>query len=101
MKYKFAQPVRVGDLNSAILVDELEFKTMSLSFDPQDPVVSVVLVHKATGWTHNVIYTDSTAVEFWARTMEAQFDLICRSLVEKMSVDAKLPAGTLTESIQQ
>jgi hypothetical protein len=47
------------------------------------------------------VYRDSAAVQFWARTLEAQFDAICKALVEKLAADAKLPAGTLTESAQQ
>lgn len=99
MKYKLHQTMRVGDFTNWVDVDEMEVKSVSVTFDPQRPVLSVVLIHQASGWQHNVVYTDSTAVEFWARTMEQQLDAVCRALVEKLARDAKLPAGTLVESI--
>ena len=102
MTYTLASPVNVsGDLSNPLLVDSLELFSVSLTFDPQEPVLSAVLVHKPSGWKHNVVYRDSTAVEFWARAMEQQFDAVCRALMEKLAGDAKLPAGTLTESIPQ
>lgn len=95
MAYKFEQPIRVGDLDNSILVDALEIQSVSLTFDPQLPVLSIVLVHKPSGWQHVVTYTDSSAVEFWARTFESQFDYICQCVIQKLVTDSKLPTGTL------
>lgn len=95
MKYKFTSPIRIGDLANSILVDELEVESISLIFDPQRPVLSIVLIHKQSGWTHNVVYTDSTAVEFWARLCEQSFDSICNELLKKLMSDKNLPTGSI------
>src|SRR6266404_1211523 len=100
MKYTLATPVNVGGFDNPLQIDSFEVHSISLTFDPQSPVLSVVLEHKASGWKHNVVYRDSTAVEFWARTMEQQLDAVCRALVEKLAADARLPAGTLDETGQ-
>ena len=96
MKYVLAKPISMGDLANSFVVDELELRSLSLTFDPENPVLSAVLEHKATGWQHVVTYFDSTAAEFWARTAEPQFDAIARALLEKLATDGKLPPGTLT-----
>ncbi len=95
MNYKFAQPVTIGDLANPVTVQELTLHSVSLTLDPERPVLSVVLEHKDSGWKHVVTYTDSTAVEFWARAQEAHFDAICEALLAKLAGDGKLPPGAL------
>lgn len=95
MKYTLAVPVTIGDLSNPLQVDCLELHSLSITFDPEGPVLSAVLVHQPSGWKHNVVYTDSGAVEFWARTLEKEFDAVMRGIGEKLVRDGKLPAGTL------
>lgn len=97
MKYKLSPPMFVGDLANRIEIDELEIKSMSMTFDPQDPVLSIVFLHKPTGWQHNIVYVDSSAVEFWARTLEPEFDFLLAAVLKKMVTDQKLPPGALIE----
>lgn len=94
MKYRLHVPVTIGDLLNPITIDELEFHSLSLTFDPEGPVLSAVLEHKVSGWKHAVTYTDSSAVEFWARTVEAPMDAIVKAAIEKLVADNKLPAGS-------
>lgn len=94
MKYKLRVPVTIGDLLNPITIDEFEFHSISLTFDPERPVLSMVLEHKASGWKHAVTYVDSSAAEFWARTMEAPIDAIVKAAIEKLVADNKLPAGS-------
>ena len=96
MKYTLATPVNVGGFDNPVQIDSFEVHSVSLTFDPQLPVLSVVLEHKASGWKHNLVYRDSSAAEFWARTMEQQLDAVCRALVEKLAGDGKLPPGAVT-----
>jgi len=96
MKYKLSTPVSVGDLTQRIEVDELEIESLSLIFDPQRPVLSIVLLHRPSGWQHNVVYRDSSAVEFWARVYEAEFDFLHKAVLQKIIADKKLPEGTIS-----
>lgn len=95
MKFKLATPITVGDLTNSVIVDELEVESLSVAFDPQVPVLSVVLLHRTSGWQHNVVYRDSSAVEFWARLCEQSFDTICNELLKKLVFDNSLPAGNI------
>ena len=95
MKYKLNTPATVGDLTNPLTIDEFELHSISMTFDPQNPVLSVVLEHKASGWKHVVTYTDSTAVEFWARAYNDEFDFLHGAVLKKLIADGKLPLGTL------
>lgn len=96
MKHVLNQPVAVGDFAKSVQIDELEMESVSLTFDAQRPVLSFVMLHRASGWQWNVVYSDSSAVEFWARTLESQFDEIIRKGFLKMADDNKIPPGTLS-----
>ena len=54
--YKLKKPMTVGDMKNQIMVDELVVKSLSISFLAKEPVVSVVFLHPASGWQHNVCY---------------------------------------------
>ncbi len=95
MKYKLKNPATIGDLANPVLIEELELFSMSMTFDPEEPVLSVVLIHRTSGWKHVVTYTDPTAVEFWAHLYEAEFDFLRRAVLQKLVADGKLPPGTL------
>ena len=98
MKYTFNEVVNVGDLRDRIPVGSLEIESISLRLDPQSPCLSVVLRHAATGWQHTETYRDTSAVEFWARTWEKEFDAIGRGILEKLAAEGKLPAGSVSEA---
>ena len=99
MIYKLTTPATVGDLANSISVDMLELKSLSLTFDPLRPVLSIVLIHPASGWEHVVTYTDSSAVQFWAQTLAAQFDEIANAAIQKLVADGKLPPGTADSAV--
>src|SRR5689334_14351645 len=99
MKYTLTTPVTIGDLANLITVDELELKSISLTFDPLQPVLSIVLVHPTSGWQHVVTYTDSSAVQFWAQALASQFDAIAAAAIQKLVDDGKLPAGAADNPI--
>jgi len=101
MKHTLGSPITVGDFSNRVVVDELDIQSISLTLDPQNPVLSVVLVHKASGWQHVVTYTDSSAVEFWARAMEREFDAIADAMLKRLVADGKLPAGRATALAQR
>lgn len=95
--FKLTQPITIGDITNSIVVDQLDLHSISLAFDPQAPVLSAVLEHKASGWKHVVTYVDPTVVQFWANgTQVAHFDAIVAGLVQKLVTDGKLPAGRLS-----
>lgn len=95
MKYVLTPSITVGDFSNQTVIDELEIQSASLCFDPQVPTLSVVLLHKPSGFQHVVTYRDSSAVEFWAKTFAGQFDFLAQALLQKLAADSKLPAGTI------
>lgn len=74
--HKFATPIRVGDLANGITVDALELVGISINFQPvvdtdipgamkgrvlkNRVIVSCVLHHAASGWTHTITLSEHT-----------------------------------------
>jgi hypothetical protein len=56
--------------------------------------MSVVLVHRESGYKHNVVYSDNSALDFWQR-IEKEEEVISKEVLGKLIADGKLPAGTL------
>jgi len=54
--YKLKTPITVGDIKNQIVVDELAVKSISLTFMAKEPVISIVFLHPASDWQHNVCY---------------------------------------------
>lgn len=96
MEYTLTNPVTVGDLSNPITVDKLEVASFSMNFEPTlsdngTAVLSVVLVHRASGYTMNIVYRDASALSFWqnhSATLETD-------IFAKLVADSKLPAGTV------
>lgn len=97
MEYALTNPITVGDLQHQITVDKLELASISLNFEPfyadgGTAILSVVLVHRASGYRVNVVYQDASALAFWQQhsaTLESD-------VFSKLIADGKLPAGTLS-----
>src|SRR5262249_12890794 len=70
MKIKFNTPIRVGDIQNNIIVDELQMVAFSCNYQPETygngygyavgtPItVSLTLQHLPNSWTHNIILRD-------------------------------------------
>jgi hypothetical protein len=98
--YTLTNPITVGDLTNPITVDKLELASVSLNFEPiyadkGTAILSIVLVHRASGYNVNVVYSDATALSFWS-TLNTANSLVTKSVFAKMTADNKLPAGTLS-----
>jgi hypothetical protein len=99
MEYTLTTPVTVGDLSNPITVDKLEVASISMNFEPfysdkGTAILSVVLVHRASGYKMNIVYQDASALEFWqshSATLEAD-------VFSMLMADGKLPAGTVSNS---
>ena len=101
----FATPPTIGGIDNQIVIDRL--KVVAISFNRQASheaagtvVLSILLEHSATTWTHNVIYEGAEALAY-ARLINTG-DFSAKSLhtriLEKMLADGKLPAGTIAGS---
>jgi hypothetical protein len=99
MIYTLATPITVGDLTNPIMVDKLELASISLNFEPVysdkgTAILSVVLVHRASGYKVNVVYNDATALTFWT-TLDTANSVVTQAVFSKLTTDGKLPAGNL------
>jgi hypothetical protein len=99
MTFTLSTPIQVGDLTNPILIDKLELSSVSFNFEPErssqgTAILSVVLVHRPSGYKHNVVYDDSSALEFW-KHIEQEEEVISKEVLGKLIADGKLPAGTL------
>ncbi|HEV1992515.1 MAG TPA: hypothetical protein VGR34_06590 [Candidatus Dormibacteraeota bacterium] len=96
MIYTLATPVNVGDFNKPLLIDKLELSAVSINLDIADPakaVLSIVLIHRASGWKLTIIYEDATSRSFWNSLNTA--NAVTQAAFTKMVADGKLPAGVL------
>ena len=99
MIYTLTNPMTVGDFANPILIDKLELASVSLNFEPfysdkGTAMFSIVLVHRASGYKVNVVYSDATALSFWTNLNTAG-SVVTKSVFTKLTADGKLPAGTL------
>lgn len=99
MIYTLTNPITVGDLTNPLLVDKLELSAISLNFEPErtitgTAILSIVMVHRASGYKVNIVYSDATALAFWTALNTAN-SLVTKAVFAKLTADGKLPAGTL------
>jgi hypothetical protein len=94
MIYTLTNPITVGDLNHSIIIDALQVESLSITCNQQKPVLSVILVHPASGYQLNVVYTDATALAFWDAVNSGS--VLERATFERLMKDNKLPQGTLS-----
>lgn len=81
-----------------IEIDLLELSHISINFEPEKAdeghaILSIGLVHRASGYKINVVYRDESALSFW-RSIETVVD---PAVFNKLITDNKLPAGTLRD----
>lgn len=96
MIYKLATPVHVGDLNSPLQVDALEISALSFNLDIEHKdhaILSVVLIHRSSGWKHTVTYQDAAARKFWDDLNGG--NAVNSVVFAKLMTDKKLPEGSL------
>ncbi len=99
MIYTLTNPASVGDLENPITIDKLELACVSLNFEPERSskgmaVLSIVLVHRASGYKHTVVYQDASALAFWT-ALDTAGSVVTKAVFAKLAADAKLPPGTL------
>lgn len=97
--YRFTNPVRVGDLEQSVDVDELRLASISLNFENfyaknGTAILSVVLEHAASGQKLNVVYNDAAALAFW-QNLETATGKISMAIFTKLQAGGKLPPGTI------
>jgi len=89
----------VGELGRQIALDELELACLSFNFEPersdrQVAILSIVLVHRASGYKVSIKYDDTAdALEFW-REINAG-EALTRRVLRKLQEDGKLPVGEI------
>lgn len=91
--YTLATPVSVGDFHNPVLVDKLQLYSLSLTAGDAKPTLSIVLIHVASGYQINVVYTDATVMAFW-NSINAG-NALTQAAFQKLVTDGKLPTGTL------
>jgi hypothetical protein len=99
MIYTLTSPITVGDLTNPIIVDKLELSAVSLNFEPErtatgTAVLSIVLVHRASGYKVSIVYSDATALAFW-NALNTASSVVTKAVFTKLNADGKLPAGIL------
>ncbi len=102
-QFKLTTPMIVGDLANRITIDQLQVTAISFQFDPSltgaavpQMIVSIVLKHPASGWSHNVVYkgdVDGAAALAWFNSAFAQ--QLVTAVLNKLIADGKLPPGAL------
>jgi hypothetical protein len=105
MIYTLTNPLTVGDLTNPVTVDKLELASVALNFEPTYAdkgvaILSIVLVHRASGYKVNVVYNDATAMAFWT-ALNTVGSVVTKSVFAKLAADAKLPTGTLDAEVRQ
>lgn len=93
LTYTLATPVTVGDFLNPVVVDKLQLYSISLTAGDAKPTLSVVLIHVASGYQINLVYTDATVMTFWNAINAG--NALTRAAFQKLVADGKLPAGTL------
>ena len=104
MKFQLNDALSIGRFPDFIRVDELEICAVSFNFEPErsrhpeqpHAILSILLVHPATGWKHNVVYQDADALAFWQR-LDVTAD-VSRALLEKLVADRQMPPGKIVEA---
>jgi len=86
-------------LTNPITVNALELSAVSLNFEPERSsngvaILSIVLVHRASGYKFNIVYNDATALAFWTALNTAS-SVVTKAVFAKLTADGKVPAGTL------
>lgn len=110
-KYTLKTPMRVGDLTNGFAVDSLDLVSISINFQPEkkNAVVSCMLQHLPSGWTHTVTLSENTghvwdtdnrpvtkgqkADELWA-ALRAEFPTFEQKVLELLQ--EHLPEGTVS-----
>ncbi|HZP31888.1 MAG TPA: hypothetical protein VFB23_00900 [Candidatus Acidoferrales bacterium] len=102
-KFTLTTPQNVGDLNNPILIDVLAVTAISFNFDPAltgsstpQMIVSIVLKHLPSGWSHNIVYkgnADGAAALAWFNSNFAQN--LVTAVLNRLVADGKLPPGTI------
>lgn len=99
----FTTPRNVGDLDNQITIDRL--KVVAISFNRQASheaagtvVLSILLEHPASGWTHNVVYVGADALVQARLINTGNFTTksLHTRILEKLLADGKLPAGIIS-----
>ncbi len=93
MIYTLTTPQTVGDLSKPILIDKLQLYSISLTAGDARPTLSIVLIHVASGYQVNVVYSDATVMTFWNAINAG--NALTQAAFQKLIADGKLPAGTL------
>ena len=102
MRYVFQQPVKMGDLQNQISIDSLELASVSFNFEPfhkdaGKAIVSVVLVHRSSGYKANIVIPDAAGLALWNQVRVSNFaikglDII---ILEYLLTNLLLPAGSV------
>jgi len=101
VKVRLAQPITVGTIYNQITVKEMEIASVSFNFEPElkkrgKAILSVVLVDPATGWKHNIVIRDATALNVWQAVDKN--NNISRRLLTQILGEGRLPAGEIFEN---
>lgn len=86
-------PVHVGDLVGGITVDQLELVSVSINLQGATAVVSMMLRHPASGWTHTVTLRGADGDTQWA-AIQAAFPNFEKQILTMLA--AKLPEGNVS-----
>lgn len=99
MIYTLNTPVMVGDLANPITIDAVELASVSFNFEPAysdagTAIVSVVLVHRASGYKYNVVFNDAASLTQWAN-FDGVNNAITKAIFNRLKIAGKIPAGDL------
>ncbi len=89
----FTTPVQVGDISNAIAVDKLDLVSVSVNFRGATPIVSVVLEHATSKWTHTVTLTGAEGGVQWT-AIKAAFPNFEKTILTLLA--GKLPPGIIS-----
>ena len=95
-RFNTNRQVATSPLEPLLDIDRLELASVSMNFEPEradkgHAILSVILVHRATGHKVNVLYQDASALAFWKQIEP----LIEQGIFDKLAGDGKLPPGTV------
>jgi hypothetical protein len=108
MKYIFDTPEKIGNITNRITVEAMELASVSFNFEPYymkngEALVSIVLVHRASDYKENIVYSGAEGLAFWELMKSADHSKECMEtkIIKILAQDKKIPPGRIESNIAQ
>lgn len=90
--FTLTNPVRVGDLETGIIIDRINLVAISFNFQGSNAIMSFVFEH-ASGWTYTITLRDAEGIAGLA-ALRGTYPNLERDMLNYLIAQGKLPPGT-------